>query len=105
MTSKSWHLKNIFKYFFQKKNVGKRIPEEYLGGEFYISSRKKITACLNPLGSNRPHATTYGLITVLVFINMNYLIMMWKVGNKNCIKARDLKLITFIKWWQDDYNV
>ena len=35
------------------------------------------------------------------------LIMMWKVGNKNCIKARDMKLITFIKrrWWDDYSNI
>ena len=35
-------------------------------------------------------------ITVLVFINMNYLNMKRKVGNKNCIKASDVKLITFL---------
>ena len=52
---------NIFSNFFFE-NVGKRIPEEYLGAEVYNSSIKKITAFLNPLGSNRPHATTYGLI-------------------------------------------
>ena len=51
---------NIFN-FFSNENVGKRIPEEYLGAEVSIFSRKKITAFLNPLGSNRPHATTYGL--------------------------------------------
>ena len=45
------------------------------------------------------------LITVLVFINMNYLIMMWTVGNKNCIKASDVKLITFLTRWRDDYNI
>ena len=37
------------------------------------------------------------------FINMNYLIMMWKVGNKNCIKASDVNLITFLTRWRDDY--
>ena len=52
--------KNILKNFF-KENVGKRIPEEYLGAEVSNSPRKKITAFVNPLGSNRPHATTYGL--------------------------------------------
>ena len=36
------------------------------------------------------------LITVLVFISMNNLIMILKVGNKNCIKASDVKLITFL---------
>ena len=45
------------------------------------------------------------LIIVLVFINMNYLIMMWKVGRKNCIKASDVKLITFLIRWRDDYNI
>ena len=44
-------------------------------------------------------------ITVLVFINMNYLIMMWKVRNKNCIKASDVKLIAFLTQWQDGYNI
>ena len=45
------------------------------------------------------------LITVSVFINMNYLIMMRKVGNKNCIKAIDVKLITFLIGWRDDHNI
>ena len=30
--------------------------------------------------------------------------MVWKVGNKNGTKAWDIKLITFIKRWRDDYN-
>ena len=45
------------------------------------------------------------LITVLVFINRNYLIMMWKVGNKNYIKASDVKLITFLIRWRDEHKL
>ena len=34
-----------------------------------------------------------------IYISMNYLIKMWKVGNKNRIKVSNVKLITFLTRW------